>query len=81
MDDTFMRELMLFVAIIGIFVATVPFVLRGRMAPSIDPTIGGGHAARREADDDDEASAGGEGQIKVSRKRKARARDTSRKPA
>ena len=69
MDDTFVRELMLFFAIIGIFVATVPFVLRGRMAPSIDPTIGGGHAARREADDgDDDASDAAEGQIKVSRK-------------
>ncbi len=80
MDEIFVRELLIFVGIIAIFIGSVPMMLKGHMAASLDSLIEGGRAPRAaadDADDDDDASA--DAQVRVSRKRKARARESARK--
>ena len=76
MYEIFVRELLIFVGIIAIFIGSVPMMLKGHMAPSLDTLIEGGRAARIASEDDDDDD---DAQVRVSRKRKARARETARK--
>jgi hypothetical protein len=79
MDEFFIRELLIFLGISAIFIGSVPMLLRGHHAESVDDVFAGkapaGAAAGGSASADDAHAA-----IKVSRKRKARARDAARKP-
>jgi len=74
MDEIFVRELLIFVGIIAIFIGSVPMLLKGHMAASLDSLIEGGRSPRAAADD-----ASADAQVRVSRKRKARARESARK--
>lgn len=79
MDEIFVRELLIFVGIIVIFIGSVPMMLKGHMAPSLDTLIEGGRSARIGAEDDEDEDDGSDAQVRVSRKRKARARESARK--
>lgn len=78
MDEIFLRELLIFIGIIAIFIGSVPMMLKGHMAPSLDTLIEGGRAPRAAASDDEDDD-GADAQVRVSRKRKARARESARK--
>lgn len=73
MDEFFIRELVIFGGIAAIFIGSVPFLIRGHYAESIESTLDVSGRSAGSATDE------GVSTVKVSRKRKARARDAVRK--
>lgn len=69
MDDIFLRELIIFVAVLGIFIGFVPMMIKGHYAERIEVAV---ETATRTED----ASAA---QARLSKKRRARARDAGKK--
>ncbi len=72
MDEFFVRELVIFLGVTAIFIGSVPFLIRGHHAEPIESTLDGSGVA---ATPDASASEAPRGGVKVSRKRRARARD------
>ena len=69
MDDIFIRELVIFAAILVVFVGTVPMMIKGHYAESIE-------AAEEAVSADD---ADGAGQTRgMNKRRKARERDANK---
>ncbi|MBP48180.1 MAG: hypothetical protein CMH53_09615 [Myxococcales bacterium] len=79
MDDVFIRELVIFLGVCGLFIGTVPVLLRGHKVAHIEDTLSG---AASSADADGAAASAvnsGAQQVRVSKKRRARARASNRK--
>lgn len=72
MDEFFLRELLIFFGVTAIFLGSVPILIRGHHADPIESTLDGSGVA---AIDETEASEAPRGGVKVSRKRRARARE------
>lgn len=70
MDEIFLRELIIFLVICGVFIGLVPMMIRGHRAESIEAAVEGASALV-------EGAAGDA--AKVSKKRRARARDAARR--
>ena len=70
MDDIFLRELVIFLAVCAIFIGTIPFMLRGHKADPIEVAVDGPATA--------DVGAPVEG-ARLSKKRRAQARDARRR--
>lgn len=80
MEDVFVRELVIFAGVCALFIGSVPMLLKGYKTQSIDALTSAepvGAAAMTVSQGDAEASGGA--QVRVSKKRRARARDGGRK--
>ncbi len=69
MDEIFLRELIIFLCVCAIFVATVPLMIRGHHTEPIESTLDVPAAA--------DPKASGDG-VRLSKKRRAQARDARR---
>ena len=78
MDDVFIRELVIFLGVCGLFIGTVPMMLRGHRAESIENSVAGSVGASV-ASDSASAAPAEASQVRVSKKRRAKARAASKK--
>ena len=78
MDDVFIRELVIFLGVCGLFIGTVPMMLRGHRAESIENSVAGS-AGASVASDSASAAPAEASQVRVSKKRRAKARAAAKK--
>ena len=69
MDDFFLRELIIFIAIALIFIGLVPLLIRGHHSERIEVAV----------EKNDKAESMAAGQVRLSKKRRARKRDATKK--
>lgn len=72
MDDIFMRELVIFLVVLGVFVGAVPVMIKGHFAQPVEE-------ANEAAAASGNAATGGTAARGMSKRRKARQRDAARK--
>ncbi len=81
MDSIFLNELIIFLGVCALFIGTVPMLLKGHIAEPIEVASASAVASGDEGQVPVAAAAGHDGdvQVRVSRKRRAQARDGAKR--